>query len=121
MADFRDIKNAARRGLHEKMKVRAVYYATPDSDPEYIYVRVHGEDARQGDQKGTSLASAQQEVRETFVLFDLAEVTPVRNALVILSSDEAYRLGQSKPKDGFSIRVAAARLRAADYAGKETP
>ena len=105
------------------MKVPASYYETPASAPRLIHVRVHvKDDEKQGDLKGTNLNYAEREEVEPQLVFDLAEVdNPPAGGYVVISADEGYRIGQTKPRYGFTQRAVVARMRSTELVGKVLP
>ena len=119
---LREIKTAARRALHQRMRVPASYYETPSSTPRLIYVRVHSEMVEHGDLKGTNLNYAEvKEIAPTLV-FEREEVAiPAVKGLVIISATEGYRIGPCEPADGITIKAEVSRLSAQDLAGKTLP
>lgn len=122
MASLREIKTAARRALHQAMRVPASYYETPIATPRLIHVRVHTKWTQHGDLKGTNLNYAEAEEVAPTLIFDRSEVeNPPAGGFVIISAEEGYRIGQTKPKDGITITAEVARLRAAEIAGKTLP
>lgn len=119
---IREIRERARRDLHENMRVPASYYESPAATPRLIHVRVHTKYAEQGDLAGTNLNYAEREEVQPRVLFDRAEVNmPQRGAYVVLMADTGYRVGQAEPSDGFTIKADVARMTASELAGKTLP
>jgi hypothetical protein len=119
---LREIKNEARRDLHDEMKVPASYYSNPATYVGTIYVRVHTKWTEQGDLKGTNLNYAETEDTVPRVLFDRSEVAnPPRNGYVVISSEEGYRIGQTEPPDGITITAEVAPMTVAELAGKILP
>lgn len=119
---LREIKAQARRDLHQAMQVPAAYYVAAGAAPELISVRVHSKATQQGDLKGTNLNYAEREEVEPKLVFDRAEVAnPPRNGLVIISATEGYRIGQTEPPDGMTVKAAVSRLEAPEMVGKTLP
>ena len=119
---FREIKNEARLALHKELSVPASYYETILATPRLIHVRSHDKFLQQGDLKGTNLNYAEIEDVSPKLIFERAEVeNPPRGGLVIISAEEGYRIGQTKPKDGITVTAEVSRLTAAELAGKTLP
>lgn len=119
---LREIKTKARRDLHNAMKVPASYYANAIATPVLIHVRVHTKWLEEGDLKGTNLNYAERETTTPRIVFDRDEVAnPPRNAMVIVSEEEGYRVGQTEPADGITITAEVMPLSPADLAGKTLP
>jgi hypothetical protein len=119
---FYEIKEKARRLLHQTMKRPASYYETPGSAPRLVYVRVHTKWIEQGDLKGTNLSYAETEDTTPRIIFMRDEVNnPPRLGLVILSADEGYRIGQTEPSDAISVTAEVTRMSAPDLVGKVLP
>lgn len=118
---FRDIKKSARRQLHEKMKVPALYIA-PDEDPLAVHVRPHSRWLALGEVAGTSFDYAEKQEIVPQIVFDRLEVNqPVRNAIVSVSSEEAYAVDHALPPDGEWVIAKCRILTAAQRVGLPTP
>ena len=119
---FRDIKNKARRHLHDHMKVPAVYYRTSTATPVLIHVRTHSIREKVGDQSGTSLAFAERHEVVTSVVFDRSEIDdPKRNALVIISKEEGYIVDNLLHPDGITVTAEVIYADDVDLLGKKIP
>lgn len=120
---LREIKTKARRALHTAMQVPASYYETPAATPRLVHVRVHTkDDVLQGDLKGTNLNYAEREEVAPKLVFDRSEVAnPPRNGYVVITASEGYRIGQTEPPDGITIKAEVARMTAQELAGKTLP
>lgn len=119
---LREIKTAARRALHQAMRVPASYYETPLSTPRLVHVRVHSKMVEHGDLKGTNLNYAEIQDVAPKLVFDREEVdNPSAKGLIIISAEEGYRIGHTEPKDGITITASVSRLSAADLVGKTLP
>lgn len=119
---FREIKNTARRHLHDHMKVPAVYYRTPTATPVLIHVRPHSKREKVGDQSGTSLSYAEVQEVVPSVIFDRAEIDkPVRNALVVISREEGYYVDNVLQPDGVTVTAEVAYATEKDLTGKVLP
>lgn len=104
---IRDIKSQARRDLHEGMRVAASFYLNAATYVGTVHVRVHTKfNQREGDLKGTNFNFAEKETEQPKLLFFRDELNnPPRNGLIIISMDEGYRLGQTDPADGLSVKA----------------
>jgi hypothetical protein len=119
---LRDIKNTARRALHDAMRVPASYYSDPATYVGLVHVRVHTKWLQQGDLKGTNLNYAETEDKAPRVLFLREEVdNPPRGGYVVISEDEGYVIGQTEPVDGLTQTAQCAPMTAAQLAGKILP
>jgi len=123
---LREIKAKARADLHREMRVRALY-VPPGLDPEPIpcYVRVHTKFTQLGDQKGTSLNSAETEEKVPVLIFWGTEVPEPKRAGYVTISEadtgtgrpEAYRLGVILPPDGATITARVAEMSESQMTG----
>lgn len=119
---WRTIKRAARQTLHQHMKVAALYIP-PGGAPQPVFVRVHTkDDVLLGDMVGTNFSYAEKQEIEPSILFMRDEVAmPVRNAIVMISATEGYRINNVKPADDISITAEVTRLMVAELAGQPIP
>ncbi len=104
MSGWADIKEAARRTVHETFR-RAATYADPCSidDPVDCHVRWHSAGARIGD-LGGSMGYAELVAQADTIVFDRDElallgVTPQRNGIVAVAGMQ-FRLDTKSEKDG---------------------
>jgi len=107
---LRAIKAQARADLHQQMRVRALYIPPNAGAPIPCYVRVHTKFGQLGDQKGTSLSSAESEETIPRLVFYVPEVEPIRGARVTINAREGYIIGATLPADDMNFmhaRVAA--------------
>lgn len=119
---LREIKTAARRALHQAMRVPASYYQDDAATPVLVHVRVHTDYTEQGDLKGTNLNYAEREEVAPKLVFDRSEVAmPRRSSMVIISASEGYRVGQAEPPDGITVKADVSRLSASELTGKTLP
>ncbi|WP_099554550.1 hypothetical protein [Hartmannibacter diazotrophicus] len=103
------------------MKVRALYIALPGSDPVDCYVRVHSKFNAIGGLIASSDFAEREEV-EPKILFMRSEIpVPARNAVISISTDEAYRLAVVSEPDGLTITATATRLLGSELAGLPVP
>lgn len=112
---FRDIKENARRVLHDQMKVAALYIETDVATPVPVNVRVHSKAAALGEIKGTSVDYAEREDIVPHLVFLYEQVPlPKRGALVTISDTEAYRVDHALVRDGITIKAKVTRVLPAD-------
>lgn len=117
---FREIKTTARRQLHDKMKVPALYL--DDADEIALTVRVHTQWKALGELKGTSFDYAEREAAIPQIVFMRAQIeSPVRNARVILSAEEGYFVDHTQPPDGISVIAKVRPMTAAQMVGVPYP
>lgn len=134
MSKHRDIKRKARRRLHEKLSVEAMYLVPipapvgssgpgPFYDtPELINVRIQERFDTAGDMKGTSLHYAERQIESTVLVFDSLEVDkPARNAIVSIETGLAYRVDNTKPQDDQWFFSEVKRLPKAETVGLPIP
>ncbi len=122
MSSFRDIKRKARRDLHERMRVAALYIESPDAEPRPVTVRIHTKFDTLGDQKGTNFNSAEREDVIPRILFWREEVpSPKRLAIVSVASGEAYSVDAVLPPDDLTISAHVVQLHASEMVGLPLP
>lgn len=111
MASFRDIKRKARRVLHERLKVAAVYVPLTGS-PVLLSARDHTKVRMNAIEGGVRSGSGQMAGRQetlgsiVFMLDEVAAagVTLIRNGIVSIDTNEAYRLDNAEPADDISVK-----------------
>lgn len=119
---FRELKAKARRDLHEKLRVPALYYAPGTSVGVPCSVRVHTKlNKQQGDLAGTNFSYAEQEEHIPAVLFWLSEIDPDNKAVVMISETEGYRVNHTRQPDGLTITAEVAQLTRAELAAYAAP
>jgi len=121
---LRSIKAQARMDLHRGMQVQALYLppAWPTAAAIPCRVRVHTKFTQLGDQKGTSLNSAETEEQVPRLLFHAPEVLPVRGGRVTINAREGYMVGVTVPADDMNfIHARVAPLTAAQMTGLPLP
>lgn len=128
MVSIRDIKRKARRDLHERAKVAALYIApTPDAVPVPLNVRIHAKwDATtmdSGTGNGTLVARQNVFPKILFILDELAAagVTLRKKGVISVEAGEAYKLDDAEPVDGISQSWFVVALRAAEAEGLPVP
>ena len=120
---FRDIKEAARRALHDFMGQPAIYYADPlTGQPLAITARPHAKSGRIGDLPGTNLNYAEVFDRQERVILWREQVpVPVRGAMVVFSEVEAYWVDTVEPPDGQTVTVNVTRAKQSEIVGLTLP
>ena len=133
MASWREKKAAARRVVHDTMKVACVYLANglpydsnSGQDLPIVYPRLHLSDKALGDQAGTSLNSAERVEPTPKAVFwkadlEAAGITLVRNAVLSVSDGEAYTIDHAEPHDIETITAHLSRMDEADAEGLPLP
>lgn len=127
MSSFRDHKRRARRQLHQRMNVPALYLMQDGvTDPIPVTVRLHTKWDALGDQKGTSLSSAEYEsmIPKAIIMLDqipftVADIT--RKHVISVEIGEAYRIDHSEEPDDISVTVHIVRLSPAQTVGLPVP
>ena len=124
MPNFRDIKRRARRDLHEHMKLPALLLANK-ADPVGIPVtiRLHTKFMALGDQKGTSLNSAEMEamIPKAILMLDQIPSIPAENSVLSVAPGEAYRISHAEEPDDISVTVHIVQLPLAKTVGFPVP
>jgi hypothetical protein len=118
---FRSIKRAARRALHQEMRVPAFYIPPGGAESVPCYVRVHTAFKALGDVKGTSYSYAEREDTVPKIIFMRDQVLPRRQGVVSVEPGEAYRLDATEPPDDLTITARAVRLTEQEALGLGLP
>lgn len=119
---FRDTKAKARRDLHTKMRVAALYTSPQGSAPLEMNVRVHTQWAALGEVKGTSFDYAEREDTVPEIIIDRLELDDLdRGGVVAISAEEMYRVDHSEPPDGEFRTVKVNRMLPAERVGVAFP
>lgn len=121
MAGWRDLRQRARRTLHEVFKVPALYYSPAAVVPTGHFVRVHEKFDAVGDLAGTNMSYAEGVEPLPRIVFVDESFTPARGSVVIVSATEGYRLEYADPKDDISHTAPAVRLTTEELTEFETP
>lgn len=120
MADFRALKERARRDLHEHLQVPAYYRASPSSAWVAVHVRHHRATQRIGDLPGLEGATMRDLIPRLIFMRDEVAM-PARGAIVSIATGEAYSIGDTDPPDGISITAHIAPVPAAQTTGFPVP
>jgi hypothetical protein len=121
MPDIRSIRNKARRDLHQAMKVPAYFYVSREGDAVPVTVRVHSAPKDIGDIQGTGFGYSTTNERTFSIIFLRDEVNPLRNSIVSVALNEAYRVDNVQRPDGITITAEVVPLSPADTAGLKVP
>lgn len=109
---IRSIKDLARSRLHQRMRVKTLFY--PNGDPlataETVFCRVNSKDEALGDLAGTSLAYAERRETVPKLIFLAAEHVPEKKGVYMVSATEGYRVDTIDPQDGITITAICTRL-----------
>ena len=116
-------KLRAREALHRELSMPAFYFqnSDPSEEPLSINVRVHSKWEALGDMPGTSYDYAERREEIPKIVFDLREVTPRRNAVVVVSEAEGYAVDHYDPSDDFTTTAAVKRLSNSEVANYPAP
>lgn len=127
MASIRDIKRKARRDLHRKMRVPALYIAGPGETPVLLHVRIHTKwDAASmdaGTGNGTMVSRQSIMPKILFMLDEVAEegARLRRKGVISVEPGEAYRLDNDEPEDDISVSWIVSALPKKDTEGLPVP
>lgn len=104
MVGIRDIRNQARKDLHQAMQVPALYYAQKGDEGVAVSVRLHTKfDALGGRMSPGSDENYGGRVEEVpRAVFLLSEISPSRNA-VFACADGTYRIDYVEPPHGLTV------------------
>ena len=111
MIGIRDIRRKARRELHDAMKVPA-YYIPPTGAPVLLHVRDHTKfrvNAIEGAvRSGNGQMVDRQEMAPSIIFMRdevaAAGITLVKNGIVSIERDEAYRLQNAEAPDDITVK-----------------
>ena len=111
MAGIRDIRRKARRELHMAMCVPA-YYVPLSGEPVLLHVRDHTKfrvNAIEGAvRSGTGGLVDRQEMAPSIIFMrdevTEAGITLVKNGIISIETDEAYRLQNSEAPDDITVK-----------------
>lgn len=116
---IRDLRDRARKQLHDTLSVPALYYPL-DRDAETIgtscTVRVHRKQASFGDMTGFDYDPAERVEIVPEIVCLAAEVNPLRGGVFSLAADEVYQVETVFPRDGITITAQVSRRSAAQIA-----
>lgn len=108
--DLRDIKDRARRDLHQQARVEAFYYAPKSVLPRTVHVRVHNKWDAKGDVQGTAFNFAEIREETPKLVFWFEECDPDQKAVVVISDHEAYRVINPDPRYLQTVTAACTQL-----------
>jgi hypothetical protein len=118
---FRDIKRKARKVLHGKLKVPALYIVPVTSAIVPCYVRIHSQWKALGDVAGTSFAYAEREERVPEIIFMREQITPMRGGIVSVEPGEAYCVDHVLASDDLTVTARVTVVRPEDAVGYPVP
>lgn len=113
---IRDLRDRSRRALHDAMQVPAVYIPKDRSSATACNVRLHNRTDRFGGMAGFDYAPAERVSTVPKIVFLAEQITPSRNGVVVLASDEVYVLDNVLPRDGITITAEATPMDASQIA-----
>jgi len=113
MSVIRDIQNKARRDIHDKAAVPALYIAQDGVQPLLTRCRVHPKGKFVGALPGVNrtdiYARMAEQVPELIFLEDESPSFFRQGAMITISATEAYRV-ETSDQEGIEITVRAAAL-----------
>ncbi|TPI86358.1 hypothetical protein [Mesorhizobium sp. B2-8-9] len=122
MRSHRDIKRQARRDLHDRAKVPALYIESTGADPVPVTVRIFDKFQALGDIKGTNQQYAEFDDNMPRIIFMRADLpSPKRGAIFSIEPGEAYRLDSAMATDDLTITWHVVKLDAEDADGLPVP
>lgn len=111
-----EIKRPARRALHDKFKVRALYFATPAGTPVPVGVRVHTKFKALGNLDGGGAGWAEMQDTTPRLIFQRSEMQPAQGALISVEPGELYQVGNVRPADDEFVTADVAEMTPAQIA-----
>ena len=105
-----EIKRPARRALHEKMKIPALYLATSAGTPVPVGVRDHTKFNALGELKGGGAGWAEMQDVTPRLIFQRSEMQPANGAFVCVELGEVYQINNARPADDEFVTVEVTRL-----------
>lgn len=108
-----EIKRPARRALHDKAKVPALYLATPAEAPTSVGVRVHTKFQTVGDLSGGGSGWAQMQDVTPRLIFQRSEMQPAQGGFVSVEPGELYQISNVRPPDDEFVTVEVTQMSAA--------
>lgn len=126
MPTFRDHKRKARRVVHDRMRVPALYIAQPGDEGVLIHVRVHTKfDALTMDSMDNMGLVARRESKPKIIFWrdEMAErgITLERNAVISVEAGEAYALNNADAPDDQTVTFFVTALEGGDLEGLPVP
>ena len=124
MQPWREQKRAARRIVHDTLRIDASYYATAQATPVPVSARLHTKFTQIGDDRSAGWAEREAiKPRLIFMLpeLNLAGITLTRNAIVYFQPGEAYYLDNLLPPDDETVTAEIVRLSPKQYADAGMP
>jgi len=120
MATWREIRDKARRKVHDTMRVKAIY--VPPSGPnQEVFIRVHYKMEPLADMKGTSYDYAERWETVPRIIVLKEDLVPERGGIFSVTAGEAYQVDHVQPDDGITVTAEVSRMEAADTVGLPVP
>ena len=117
---IREIREKARRDLHLRMSVPAVYVPPSGGATVELRVRVHdGHGVARGLDGDGYIHVADRQTKIIILMEDVA--SPERLARISIAAGEAYRVDNIEKPDGITRTLVVTRLDGADAAGLPLP
>lgn len=112
MDRFMAAQRRATRTKFDRMGRIAFYYSDPAAmNPRIVRICITDRFTTAGDQKGTSLNSAEMEIESPMIEFLIEQVTPKQNSFVAVQRGLVYQVDTLLPFDDITITGRASRLR----------
>lgn len=110
MTGWRDHKRKMRRDVHQHMRVPSLYVVRTGAEPRRVDVRQHTKFQETGP-AGAPQGSPELADITPRIIFSRAEVpSPQRDAVVVVSETEMYRVDHSRPPDDQWITAEVVQL-----------
>lgn len=122
MGSFREEMRLAREDLHEAMSFTALYINGDEPTMAIpVSIRLHEKWLALGDLKGTNFNYAEMSAVDPRIVFLLAEIRPVRNAIVSVSPGLAFVVDTVDPDDPPTVTANCVLMDKADTEGLPVP
>jgi hypothetical protein len=116
---LREIKEQARRDLHNELKVTAYCYRAGSRVFTVADIRVHNDWGALGDVKGTSFVYAERrDTKKQELIFLAEQFQPKNQDVIMVGPEEGYMVDDVDPTYNITIRAGVISLpanRMADY------
>lgn len=121
MASIRQIKEQARRDLHQHAQVPALYIPATGSEPRLLNVRLHTKFGQIGGLVSDKFWAEREEIKPRVVVMRDEIATPRKGAVFSFAPGEAFRIDHTDPPDNISIMCHVVPLTAAEAQGLPVP
>ena len=105
--DHREHKRRARRELHARLAEQVIYLESPTGEARPASVRLHQRSAVAGELLRGGYAEAHEVVPKAVFL---AEVEPVRGALIVTRDTGVWRVDSVMPADDITLTAEVVRV-----------